>query len=129
MKESFAWAAGIIEGEGSVWKSKGYKGKNGRIPPCWIIQVSNTDLDILEELKEIFGGYIGLTRRKGERSGGGRLNSDYFAWRITSRASFRTAKKLIPYIKGKKKENFIRLINSYGEKYVNRSGERNSKRL
>lgn len=47
-REDLAWAAGVIEGEGSIYKSK-------RNPRSWQISVGMTDLDVVERLCQITG--------------------------------------------------------------------------
>lgn len=49
-QEAVAWAAGLLEGEGS------FLTKSGRHTP--VVSCQMTDLDVLERLKSIFGGAV-----------------------------------------------------------------------
>ncbi len=51
MSQQIAWAAGVFEGEGCIYILKCR-------PHCANLQVSMTDLDILQRLQQLFGGNI-----------------------------------------------------------------------
>ena len=48
LREDLAWAAGVIEGEGSIFR---YKNADA----CWGLSVGMTDKDIIERLHSLFG--------------------------------------------------------------------------
>jgi len=50
-QQEIAWAAGVFEGEGCIYILKCR-------PHCANLQVSMTDLDILERIQKLFGGNI-----------------------------------------------------------------------
>ena len=61
-KENRAWAAGVYEGEGTITlssKTYRYKGElcNRKSRPMQL-RIGMTDLDIIERLQDIMGGYI-----------------------------------------------------------------------
>ena len=69
----YAWAAGIIDGEGSVMLSH-TDAKTHRVP---VVSVSNTDLNILSQLKKIFGGCICNNGRRSEK------HKLAYTWKVT----------------------------------------------
>lgn len=87
-RERVAWAAGIIEGEGSF-----YFGKHGIR-----IAVQMTDRDVLERLQEIFGGGIYKTNKQKE------YYKDAWAWAIRGRMAVEVTEKIRPYLLSRRGE-------------------------
>ena len=80
-----AWAAGIFEGEGSI-------NIIPNRPSCASLQVSMTDLDILERLQDIFGGYI-YTKQKQKPH-----HKQGWTWQMSRKADvYATLEKLLPW--------------------------------
>ena len=86
MPNEIAWAAGIFEGEGSI-------NIVPNRPSCASLQVSMTDLDILERLQDIFGGNIYTkVKQKSQHKQG-------WTWQIARKADiYATLEKLLPWL-------------------------------
>lgn len=81
-----AWAAGFIDGEGSI----GLKSSGGKVSLC--IQVTQVDPVPLLRLRELWGGALRFrSRRSIERA-------DYYHWFIWSSAASRCCADILPYL-------------------------------
>lgn len=93
----YAWAAGFIDGEGYLAlqpihkrRSDGFVNRKPRI------EVSQIDLEPLEKLKDIFGGYVlKLVKRENRRQA--------YRWEIVGAENVKsTLEKILPYLTVKK---------------------------
>jgi len=98
METDFAWAAGIVDGEGTLSMTRIVRREeNKKIIRC-VFCVANTDLRILNRLKKIFGGSI--YRRTPPK----KHNLDYFVWRPSDVDIKSILICLLPYLVGKRKQ-------------------------
>jgi len=96
-----AWAAGILEGEGC------FSVKRGGI----VIACAMTDLDTIQRLQEIMGGYIGKTVVRENRK-------DCYPWFLSFREDvIRWCVLLLPYMSMRRTEK-IRELFTYHETHV-----------
>lgn len=116
-----AWAAGIFEGEGWAGVVKGkkisrYVTKDGRkreyhcfdYRPQIRIDQNNVRIEMLEKLKNIFGGYILPLSN---------THSPASAWTIRFRHANKCAEMILPYCVCDVKRNQLKsIINHYREK-------------
>lgn len=87
-----AWAAGIVDGEGYIRVEK-YKQQRGRV------RVDNTDIRILEKLKEYYGGKIYQNIRKNRPN-----SKPCWFWVITGIKTIDFIKCIYPYLISKKEQ-------------------------
>ena len=61
MKTKYAYIAGIIDGEGCIAIRKdNHKARYANIQYCLVVNITNTDIRMLEFVKDIFGGSISM---------------------------------------------------------------------
>jgi len=115
-KTDLAWAAGIIEGEGSaaIYRIKRPKKDIWEKRP--VIKVGNTDIEMLEELQRILGGWVGLDRPAGYQSGTGIHTVDYYVWMTQNRGALRVAEQILPYLRTRKKRAILQIIQYYKDR-------------
>ena len=94
-----AWAAGIIDGEGTVSftvrKAKSYQ-KSKRIQP--IVEVEITSKEIVFLLQSWFDGFVWCRQRRKN------TYSNVWLWRISSRKALNCIKNIFPYLRIKKSQ-------------------------
>ena len=103
-KETVGWTAGIIDGEGHLGAYANSRGKKKRP----LLQVGNTNIQILEELKKHWGGIIYECTRK-DRPKSKRI----WTYRLYGEKLVFLLSIVQPFLIGKKKD---------AEKITNRSG-------
>jgi hypothetical protein len=96
MTLSLEYLAGLVDGEGCIRLNPSGKGKYRRYYPR--LQVTNTYLPILEQLKEQFGGCI--TEKKNNRPDW----STAYDWRVNGDTARTILTSLIPYLIIKKEK-------------------------
>jgi len=92
METNKAWAAGIVDGEGHV-KVERYKRSRG------IVRVDNTDMRILEKLKDCFGGNIYPNFRKDRPK-----SKPCWFWIVTGKQVVPVLEGILPYLISKKEK-------------------------
>lgn len=106
MELKHSWAAGIIDGEGTICiEHNAKRGNAARI----VIAVSNTDLRILDELKVLYGGNIYFNKRKDRPR-----SKPCWQWKITGKNTLSVISKLYPYLISKK-ENAEKALTFYNQ--------------
>lgn len=94
-----AWAAGIIDGEGTVSftvrKPKDVQ-KSKRIQP--IVEVEITNKEIVFLFQKWFGGFIWYRKKRKEKWAG------IWLWRVTSRKALVCLQLVFPYLRIKKSQ-------------------------
>lgn len=103
------YLAAIIDGEGTVTLTKG---SSFRYPT---IEISSTTLEIVEYLKDHFGGVIS---RKNERNPKWK---QAYVWKVERRKAIALLKEIVNYLhepkkKSKSRVNHCRLYSSYAKK-------------
>lgn len=106
-----AWAAGFIEGEGTVGTWAIFKNDRGYAKPKAVIEAYNTEICFLEKLKGLFGGWIYINKKAGAFN-----KKDLYRWQVSYRLAYAAAKKLYPFFIGSKKEAIKAIIDLYEEK-------------
>lgn len=80
-----AWFCGLFEGEGSFHIARG-KAKG--------LQISMTDLDVLEKVHRLFGGTLSAaSRRDGKEHW-----KDAWRWSLSSEPSYALIQQMLPYL-------------------------------
>lgn len=100
--EKIAWAAGIFEGEGCICKVKKQK-------HSWHLAIAMSDLDVLEEIKNILGGIIYKDREKPFRK-------QMWIWRLHKAILVeRTLKQLLPWLKTRRGHKALIALNDLAQ--------------
>lgn len=86
-----AYLAGLVDGEGTITVQNG--GKNLRM----LVIITNTNLEILNFVKDRYGGFILKMTNDGTRK------RDCFNWRLVSKGAINFIKDIYPYLIIKKK--------------------------
>jgi len=94
-KTEKAWAAGIVDGEGWI----GLEKKKGRTKKTPIVEVTNTNKNILDELYEKFGGNIYLCKRPSRPKA-----NPCWLWRLRRKKCVLFLKEIKPWLIGKKEK-------------------------
>nr|BDD47446.1 hypothetical protein 22 [Pelagibacteraceae bacterium] len=85
MTQEIAWAAGVFEGEGTIYILKCR-------PSCANLQISMCDLDILERIQNLFGGNIYQKKKQKPH------HKPIWTWQLSkSKDIVNTLTKLIPW--------------------------------
>jgi hypothetical protein len=93
-----AWAAGILDGEGSIGAYT--NGNGGRVLS---VQVGNTDFRMVQKLHDMFGGCL----RETNPCASGRT---YWQWKTTSRVAASCLRLVLPYLITKKEQAEVALV-------------------
>ena len=112
-KTELAWAAGFIEGEGSVHfylRKKHERYPNYAEPH---ITADNSVKEYIEILQRLLGGSIFMTKNKGKKIGKYETKHDLWRWHVTNLAAYRACKRLLPYLHGKNRANAELVIKFY----------------
>jgi len=107
-----AWAAGIIDGEGSILLTKLHKNENRNAA----ISVDNTDITIINTLTKLFGGSI-ITKKKYKKH-----HLQCYTWKLSYNKAFNLMQLLLPYMRHNKKCKRIKVLIHY-KKLIKRNGK------
>jgi len=112
-ENSYAWSAGIWEADGSggIWTNHG-------LAP--VIKVVMNDIEILKTLKYLFKGSICEDMKGRKAAKGYRYTKPMFKWYVSRRLALNFALKVIPYVKGRKREIIIKIIKYYNKDITSR---------
>lgn len=119
--EDLAYCAGIVDSDGCIRIFKRLvreKAKSPYLNYAELIQVGQVEPEAIELLKEIFGGYVYLRKRKSKK------HRDIYVWKVQQLAAYQCILKLRPYlrIKSKQADNCIQFREAFEEcKKENRS--------
>ena len=111
-KTDLAWAAGIIDGEGSVMLIKHHKNEN----PCPVVSVTNTSMELLEKMRDMFGGTIRIQKKYNP------IHTQAYIWSIKHQRAYGCIKLLAPMIVIPKKNKRSKLIINDFPKVSKRNG-------
>ena len=103
-----AWTAGIIDGEGYV----GLVNRKGRKKKQPTVDVFNTNMLILNRLKENFGGYLYLNKRPSRPN-----SKPCWQWTLKGRKCVVFLNKIKPFLCGKLDK--AEMVIKYGEYLLN----------
>lgn len=100
-----AWAAGFIDGEGSIGFYKKVQSIHGKKYTCHYLRLSvaNTDKSALYRLKDLFGGSVHKSTHAG------RNNKDCWTWYCQSNACADALERLLPYLFVKRQQTELAL--------------------
>ncbi len=107
-----AWSAGIIDGEGYI----GTYLARTNTGECWVLKVTvaNTNLKMLERLKEIFSdGFINVKKKSKAH------HKQQWHWNVCSKKAERVLKLVQPYLVAKKEQVELALLS---RKYIRTHG-------
>ena len=107
------WAAGFIDGEGSILLSHNKRNEN-RSPT---VSASNTCLPMLEGLKKLFGGYICCHGKRKKR------HAVAYSWRVPGNKAMECLKELVPYLQHPLKQRKGNLVLSTYKQVTQRNGK------
>jgi hypothetical protein len=112
-KEDIAWAAGFIDGEGTigVYRHRDHKKGSWYFEP--LVQASNTDRVPLLKLKRLFGGNVVIVTHNHIDPLSHYSIKDCFHWKVVYRRAFWVAKLILPYLTTVKRYRAIDLIRFY----------------
>jgi hypothetical protein len=99
-KLDLAWAAGIIDGEGSVMLIRSHPNDN----ECPVVSVTNTSMELLEKMSQMFGGKIRKQKKYNPK------HTQAYIWSIKHQHALECIKMLAPMIVIPKKKNRSDLI-------------------
>lgn len=102
MNEFHAWAAGLYEGEGNVGISISIARRNYRVMRA---SVSNTHIDLLEPLREAFGGSIHAQRSKREKP--------CYLWTISDRGALRFIDTILPFVRSRRRRITLKIAKKF----------------
>ena len=105
-----SYLAGFFDGEGSVSLIRVGKSKSFQV----VVAITNTDLTILERIKEVFGGDI----FKGKRIKSN--HKERHVWRVSSKAAYTFLLEIYPY--SLMKQERIKLALKFQQRIINRNG-------
>jgi len=106
MAELDAWTAGIIDGEGCI-AIETLRGELRRLyPPLYrtTIRVGNTDIRMLNKLKELWGGSIRPFHNRHPEKW-----KQAYEWMITNKSAIPVLKAIMPYLVCKKEQAILAL--------------------
>ena len=97
-----AYAAGFVDGEGSiaVWRESRPKNNSGYRYRA-AVEVSNTDVEIIQWFKENFGGHICQTNRKNVVN---KKHKPLYRWICKTSEVGEFLDKILPYLQVKQKQ-------------------------
>ena len=112
-----AYLAGIIDGEGSVFIERGLKLRPQQKSPSYVprISIANTDIRLMDWLKESFGGSVSRAKRDGNWR-------DSYCWQITHHRAIELARMVMPYLKLKGVQAYVLSCFEY-EAYWSKGGK------
>ena len=91
-----AWAAGVIEGEGSILLKPDYGA---------VITIQMTDLDVLEKVQGVFGGRIFKTKTRKSHW------KQAWKWQIAdSKSLVDCLEEILPYLMSRRKEAALKVL-------------------
>src|SRR5260221_2107931 len=108
-----AWAAGIVDGEGCIFIGAGV---SLRVR----VGVTNTDIRMIERLKELFGGNAAYRRRNDRNPN----HKNIWDWEVAAKKAEACLKEVLPYLVCKRDQAELALL---ARSYVRRGS--NSKTL
>src|SRR4028119_776561 len=92
-KTILAYAAGLIDGEGSICLIRTNKG--GQRAPY--LTMSSTSIELVMFMKDHFGGSVCIAQKAKEK------HSEAYHWKIGRKGALKVLKLLTPYLKEKEK--------------------------
>lgn len=113
-----AWAAGFIDGEGTIgiYKWANRRGEPRYPHPC--IQAGNTELEPLNTLKRLFGGSIVISKQPELKRWAIKTRKVCYKWVILHRRCLKAALALVPFLRGGKRKKAFDVINFYKKRQI-----------
>jgi hypothetical protein len=102
-EEQLAWMAGIVDGEGSIYISKGERKNRPSLSIKSCATVANCNLLILQPFKDRYGGVIYTYTEKRER------HSDHSMWHCATGIVEKFLNDILPYLVGKREQAMLAL--------------------
>lgn len=114
MKEHLIYTAGLIDGEGTITLSKTNASDKYRHP---VVSVTSTSYELLEFLKDNFGGHISVQKVYKE------THKQSWSWAVSNDAAIKMIEQIYPFIKEKRKGNRAKMIIEQYKKLTVRNGK------
>jgi len=111
-----AWAAGFIEGEGSIFIGRRWREDRKNWETRVVISVSNTNRTLLEVLRKLFGGSIYPRNMEKRHKSGNLGRKQIYQWDLHYRLALACAYKIHPFMRGPKKRVIEDIIKHYERK-------------
>jgi hypothetical protein len=108
-----AYAAGLIDGEGTITLSRDHPQKR-RFP---VVSVTSTTPELLEPLFAEYGGHVRVHRTYSER------HSDSFIWSVRYDRAIRMLQRIRPYLRVHEKQRRTDLILCCYKRLTPRNGK------
>ena len=112
-KTSAAWAAGFLEGEGTIELYMRYRKSTGMHYPEPRITASNTKRYYLRKLQRLFGGWLGGYSYEPGKGSSHFGTKTCYRWQVSNLMAYETAKLILPYLHGEKKKAAQLIIDYY----------------
>lgn len=96
---NLAYVAGLLDGEGTVGFTRSRNGGRKVFVPR--VSIVNTNLELLEALRKVFGGWIGLL--SGRKSGWKRA----YSWTLANATAVAFARKLSKWVRLKSNQCWL----------------------
>lgn len=99
------WAAGLFEGEGSIFINNSYKNSNGRAYKRMTLGLKMTDLDVLESFQQVVG--CGKIYNAHSYTG----EKQKWNWNLSKRREIiELMTKLLPYLHERRREKYYECL-------------------
>ncbi len=118
-KTDLNYAAGLMDGEGSIMLTKITKGKH-RAPN---VAISSTTHELLEFMKELFGGHISNKKNYATH------HKKSWVWQLSYNAAYNFCKIISPYLKEPEKKRRAELIVKLYKAVTPRNGKYTTQQL
>ncbi len=112
-KTDLNYAAGLLDGEGSIMLSRASVGKTR----CPHVSISSTTIELLEFMKNHFGGHI--VNKKTYKA----HHKQSWSWQIKYNAAYQFCETILPYLKEPEKKRRAKLIVNRYKSVTPRNGK------
>lgn len=118
-KTDLNYAAGLLDGEGSIMLTSAVKGKH-RSPH---VSMTSTTYELLEFMQKMFGGYIVNKKTYAKH------HKRSWSWQLNYNAAYNVCKVLLPYLKEPEKIRRAKLIVTRYKNVTPRNGKYTTEKL
>jgi hypothetical protein len=118
-KQDYVYAAGLVDGEGSVTLTRQAANEN-RAP---ILSVTSTTPELLEFLRRLFGGTLSVHHRQTKK------HSASWSWKVQHNRALRALRAIYPYMREREKRRRVKLLMTEYASVTSRNGKYNQRLL
>lgn len=112
MKEDDVYAAGLIDGEGSIMLLSSHRSKF-KVPT---ISMTSTSYELIDFMQKTYGGVVCKHKTYKDH------HKKSWSWRIRYNKVFNFISKILPYLKDGQKVRRARFLQAFYKKYTPRNG-------